>query len=100
MDIAISQTKDNKLLNRSEIEGHISFDGATPSTAAITKALADHFKTAENLVVVKHVYNLFGQKKAEIEVSIYKDRPAFELVEIIKKKPKKKAEAKAEAPKK
>ena len=98
MEIIVTKKNENKLLNRTEIDGQISYDGATPSNAAITKALSDHFKIAENLVVVKHVYTIFGQTKAEIQAYLYKDRPTLEMVEFIKKKPKKNAEAKAETP--
>ena len=98
MDITVKTKTENKLLNRTEIEGTLSYNGPTPSNATITKELATHFKTEENLVLIKHIYTIFGQTKAEIQAYLYKDRPTLEKVEFIKKKPKKKAEAAAEAP--
>ncbi len=99
MELSVTKQSENKLLNRTEIDAQISYDGATPSNATILKFLADHFKTDEKLVTLKHIYTIFGQTRAEIAAYLYKDRQTLEMVEFIKKKPKKKAEAAAETKK-
>ena len=98
MELSIKTQKENKLLNRSEIEAQISYQNATPSMAEVKKAIASHSKSDESNVVVKYIKGGFGHTSAHVSAFVYADKKAFDMSELIKKKPKKKAEAGADAP--
>ena len=98
MELTVKKQKENKLLNRSEIEAEISYQNATPSIAEVRKAIASHSKADENNVVVKYIKGGFGKTQAFVSAFVYTDKKAFDTSESIKKKPKKKVEAGAEAP--
>ncbi len=90
------------LLGRTEITEEITID-KTPSNEDILKSLAKSEKVDESLIVIKKIDQKYGKNKFEVSANIYKDKESLELFEKIKKKAKKKTEAKpgetTEAPK-
>lgn len=81
------------------VKAIVEFDKATPSYAEVTPLLASNLKVDEKLVAVRHIYNLFGAKKAQIMAYIYSDEAKKQFIEP-KVKEKVKKEAKAKVPKK
>ena len=100
MNITINTTNENQLLERSEIEGMVLFEGATPSTADVATALAAQLKKDLDVVVVKHLRTIFGRREAKVEAVVYHSPAAKKRFEVITAHMiKKAAEAqKAEAP--
>ena len=92
VQLSITQKKDEPLLSRTMLKATIEFEKSTPSYTEITSLLAANLKADEKLVSIRHVYNLFGEKKAEIEAYVYKDEAKKQLIEP-KKKEKKTAAA-------
>ncbi|RMD57866.1 hypothetical protein D6825_02700 [Candidatus Woesearchaeota archaeon] len=91
MKLEITQEKENKLLDRTEVEGVLKFEGATPSNDTLAEALAKKYNCAKDAVCVKHIYGKFGKTLANFEANVYKSKEALEKVEA---QPKKKEEAK------
>ena len=92
VQLSITQKKDEPLLSRTMIKATIEFEKSTPSYTEITSLLAANLKADEKLVAIRHVYNSFGDRKAEIEAYVYKDEAKKQLIEP-KKKEKKTAAA-------
>jgi len=98
MDITIVQEKKAPLLQRKELVAHIPHPGgATPKQADIQKAIAQHYKVDEQLVLVEHIVDGYGSTKAEVTASVYDTLDAYKKFGMIAKKPKKKEEEKPAA---
>ncbi len=95
MNLAISEQKENSLLQRTEVKGIITFDGATPSAHDVTEALAKSFTDDVLLVVVKKIHTIFGQQKAAVTAVVYDSADARKRGEVMTKHLRKKAEEEA-----
>ena len=97
MDIKITAKRENKLLERAELEGEIGFTGATPSYEQLKKELSTHLKTDEATIAIKHVYTDFGNQKATFTANVYSTTDKLKAVEPkIKEKKAKEGENKEE----
>ena len=92
MDLTLTEKNENPLLGRTEVEGLVKFEGATPSNAQITEALAKHFKTDAGNVVPRHVYTKYSKHEAFIEGVVYSTSEARKKSERITPQQKKKLE--------
>lgn len=71
VELTIKEEKENKLLDRKEVVAIASTGTTTPSYAAVTKALSEKFKKAEDHIVVDHIYQKYGKQEAEVIAKIY-----------------------------
>lgn len=78
------------------LKASIEFEKATPSYQEVTSVLASSLKTDEKLIVIRHIYNSFGAKKAEVIAYAYSDENKKSFIEpkIKEKTEKKPKEAK------
>jgi len=97
VQLTITKKKEEPLLSRTEITASLEFEKATPPYAEVNALLAEHLKADEKLIVIRHVYNLFGAKKAEVTAYVYSDEAKKLFMEP---KLKVKKEKKAKEPKK
>lgn len=81
MEINIDNQMENVLLSRKEITGMLVFDKQTPSKKDVVSALAKKLGVDESLVVVKGVYNIFGNHQAQFIAHIYPSRDVLESIE-------------------
>ena len=88
MQLNITQKKEEPLLSRIMLKATIEFDKSTPSYSEISSLLAGNLKSDEKLISIRHVYNSFGAKKADIEAYVYSDEAKKELIEPKKKEAK------------
>jgi len=97
MDITITNTKENPLLNRKEITADMSFTGKTPSYPEVITALAAKLGVGKEVIAVQHVYTSFGATKAKIMTHVYKTAEDLKAIEpkVKEKKTAPTAEAKA-----
>ncbi len=86
------QEKENKLFNRKELVYETSFSGTTPKKEEIKKSISEISKSSEDLIVIDKIHQVYGAKTARINAKIYKTPEELKKVEVINKKPKKKAE--------
>ncbi len=102
MKLSLQNKHENQLLERTEVQARVEFEGATPSTAEVAAALASEMKQEAELVVVKHVHNLFGKKEAKVQALVYHNTGAKKKFEVttahLIKKAAEAQKANAEAP--
>ncbi len=97
MEITISAKNNNGLLGRAELNGTISFTGATPAYPQIKQALATQLKVKEDVVALKQVLTEFGATRAKFFAHVYETAEQLQKIEPkVKAKKDKKAEAPAE----
>ena len=96
MQLKILSEKKEPLLSRTMLTASLEYEKSTPSYQEVTSLIASQLKTEEKLIAVRHVYNIFGHKKAEVIAYIYSDENKKQFIEpkIKEKKDKKAKEAK------
>ncbi len=62
---------ENKLMGRRELECFVENDSATLTRMQIKSAIAKKLKIDENLIIVKHISNTFGDSNIKIEARVY-----------------------------
>ncbi len=92
MKVTFTEKKDNTLLGRTEVAGVVAFEGATPSNAQVTEALAAHFKTDAGNVVLRHVHTRYSKHEAGFDAAVYNSAEARKKMERITPQQKKKLE--------
>ena len=85
--------KEEPLLSRTLINAVVDFENATPSYPEITSLIATSLKSDEKLIAVRHIYSLFGSRKAKVIAYAYNDEKRKQFIEP-KLKEKKAKEAK------
>ncbi|HLC88899.1 MAG TPA: hypothetical protein VJG49_02590 [Candidatus Nanoarchaeia archaeon] len=95
MKVEITSKHQNKLLNRTEVKGRLTFDQATPTNAQLTEALAKELKKDAALVIIKSIYTEYGKRSAEFFGLVYDSLEAKTKIERQKRSSKKKAEGQA-----
>lgn len=98
MQLNITNKTNEPLLSRTMIKAYLEFDKATPTYQEVASALASNLKTDEKLIAIRHVYNSFGARKAEVIAYVYSDEQKKNFIEpkVKEKKEKKAKEAKKE----
>jgi small subunit ribosomal protein S24e len=81
MEIEILKQKKLPLLSRERVTGFAHFEGATPSRLKIRQALAKKINKKEDGVVVRHLYQRFGENKAKIIAHVYNDTAMMQQLE-------------------
>ncbi len=94
MQVNIVQKKEEPLLSRTMLKADIEFEKSTPSYAEVTSVLATALKSDEKLIAIKHIYNSFGSRKAQVIAYLYLDENKKQFIEPkIKEGKKEKAKA-------
>ena len=91
MELKIESKLEDPLLQRTRLEGSMTYDKATPSIAEVTKEISGQLKKEENTIKIRNIYNTFGTKHANIIAYAYKDEKTKLEVEQQPKKPKDKS---------
>ncbi len=96
MQLTIKHEKKEPLFHRKELTVEISHPGAmTPKNADVKKALADHYKIGEDIILVHNVQDSYGTTTCTVHASVYDTADAYKKFAVIAKKPKKKEDAAA-----
>ena len=85
MELEINKKILNPLLSRMEVEGTI-FSENTPSYEDAKKELADNLGVSPDLIVIKNIYQKYGQFKSSIIAFIYQSKEAMQKFEKTKEK--------------
>ena len=98
MQLNVTSKREEPLLSRTMVKAALEFEKATPSYAELIPLLASNLKADEKLIAIRHIYNLFGAKKAEVIAYVYSDEAKKQLIEpkVKEKKEKKTKGAKKE----
>ena len=99
MELTIQKKEDKPLLQAQDIYAELTFENTTPSRKELAKLIADKIKSKPEHVMVRKIQGVFGDKKATVLATIYKDAALLQKVENgpIQKRHKSKEEIKAEA---
>jgi ribosomal protein S24E len=90
----VTSRTEEPLLARAMVKATLEFEKSTPSYAEVTASLAASLKSDEKLVAIRHIYNSFGAKKADVIAYLYNDEAKKQLIEPkLKVKKEKKAKA-------
>jgi len=93
VNIEIKDKKENKLIGRLEIQGRLTFTGATPSNNVVKAKLAADLNKDQELVIIKSIYSRYSHQEADFLVFIYDSKEAMDKTEVMTKHLRKKAEA-------
>ncbi|MBI2541746.1 hypothetical protein HYV80_03495 [Candidatus Woesearchaeota archaeon] len=94
MQLSVTTKKEEPLLSRTMVKATLEFEKSTPSYPEAISLLATSLKSDEKLIAIRHIYNSFGAKKAEITAYVYSDEAKKQLIEPkLKVKKEKKAKA-------
>ena len=77
----ILKERDMNLLSRKRVAIMLDNQEGTPSRLSLLKEVAKHFKTKEDLIVIKHVYPQFGKHQTKLIVHIYDDMNKMKMFE-------------------
>ena len=94
VQLNVTAKKEEPMLSRTMIKAELEFDKSTPSYAEVTSLVASSLKADEKLIAIRHIYNSFGARKAEVTAYVYSDEAKKHLIEP-KVKDKKAKEANA-----
>ena len=101
--MTITHKKENVLLSRTEVEGNVQFENATPSNNDIIGIVAKECKCEPAQIVINHIYTKFGQHTAQYSASVYSStdarKKAVKLTSYQKKKMEEAAKKEAETQK-
>jgi ribosomal protein S24E len=81
MQINILEQKEEPLLSRTKVSAIVEYEKATPSYSELTPIIASKLKKDEKLVSIRHIYTLFGKKKAKLTAYIYVDEGKKQFIE-------------------
>lgn len=79
----ITSKKENLLLDRTEVQGTIEFEGATPSKVQVTEDIATQMHLDPATVSVQHIYTLFGHHQATFTAMVYTSVQARKKIEVL-----------------
>lgn len=79
MKIQILKEKENKLLNRKEINFKVAYDAATPRIGEVRKELIAQLHSKESLTIIDSIKGGFGSKSAKGYAKVYKDEESLKI---------------------
>ena len=99
MELNIQKKEDKPLLQAQDIYAELTFENATPSRKDLAQLIADKTKSKPEQVMVRKIQGVFGDKRATVTATVYKDATLLQKVENgpIQKRHKSKEEIKAAA---
>jgi len=74
MNVNILSTTENKMLDRTEVDAEVAFDGPTPKRAELKQAVGAKIGANPELMVLREVSTTFGRKSARITAHIYPNK--------------------------
>jgi len=96
MHLELDKQVEAPLLSRKRVTFMADYEGKTPSRMDFVREISKNLKANEKCVVIRHIYQRFGSRKAKIIVHVYKneeDKKAIEEPALLKKhEPKKRAQ--------
>jgi ribosomal protein S24E len=81
MDFKVTGKKENALLERTEVNAEISFDGATPSTKEMREMAVQKLGCNPDLMVISSAAPRFGETKMSLILNVYKAPEQLKRVE-------------------
>lgn len=81
MEITIKSDKQNKILNRRELDFVVKYEGPTPSRTDVRKKLCALLNTEINLTLIQSMHSEYGVSEASGYAKIYDSEERMKTVE-------------------
>jgi ribosomal protein S24E len=81
MEIEVTKQNDAPLLSRKRVTAFVDFAATTPSRLELKFALGTQLKVNPDLVIIKHVYQRFGARRAKLIAHVYDKKELLEKLE-------------------
>ncbi len=81
MEVIINSEKNNKLLNRRELDFTVKYEGPTPSRNDVRNKLAAKLNVKLDLVIIQKMESRFGIQEATGYAKIYEDEARMKEIE-------------------
>ena len=81
MNFEIKEKKENSLLERTEVDAIVSFDGPTPSIQQMRDIVVQKLGCNPDLTVIRKVESSFGMQQVSVRVHIYKSPEKMKTIE-------------------
>lgn len=81
MEFELVDKKENSLLERTEINAVVSFDGATPQTQQVRETIVQKLGCNPDLTVIRKTEPKYGETKIGVKIYIYKTPEKMKTVE-------------------
>ncbi|MFA4855753.1 MAG: hypothetical protein WC634_04170 [archaeon] len=82
MELGITGKKENRSMQRQEVELEAKDAKITPSRKELRPKIAAMLGAKENLTVIKSIGHSFGERAATIRVNVYENEAAMKKVEL------------------
>ncbi|MCP4647129.1 MAG: hypothetical protein GY852_05235, partial [bacterium] len=81
MDFEIKEKEENNLLERTEVDAIVSFDGPTPSLQQMRDLVVQKLGCNPDLMVIRKVEPGFGVQRVSVRAHIYKSPEKMKTIE-------------------
>ena len=81
MSVEVKKQTKVPLLHRERVTGDVYFEEVTHSRLDVKKEIEKKTNTAENTVVVRHIYGKYGMRKAKVIAHVYQDEASMKRFE-------------------
>ena len=81
MKLNITEKNKNVFFKRDEVTGVIGFDKHIPSRKELRETLASSLQTTPELVSIRKIDNVFGDRKSLFSAFVYADKKSLEQIE-------------------
>jgi small subunit ribosomal protein S24e len=81
--------KEEKLLQRKEVNFRVDFEKVTPTKEELKKQISEHLKLDPELVKIEKADQKFGERSANVSALIYDNKEIMKKIEVRNKKAKK-----------
>ncbi len=81
MNFEIKEKKENSLLERTEVDAIVSFDGPTPSIQQMRDIVVQKLGCNPDLMVIRKVESSFGMQQVSVRAHIYKSPEKMKTIE-------------------
>jgi len=81
MEINIVEKKENPLLRRTELIADVGYEAKAPTRQVMRDEISKKLKVSPEVVVIRHIYPFFGDKKIEVVVHIYEKKEDVDKIE-------------------
>ena len=81
MEIEVTKQNDTPLLSRKRVTAFVNFAATTPSRLELKFALGTQLKVNPDLVIIKHIYQRFGARRAKLIAHVYDKKELLEKLE-------------------
>ncbi len=81
MELTIGEQQKQQAFNRTILTAHITVAETTPTRQEVADLIAKKLSVQRELVLVTHIYQRYGEPKADVSAVIYSDVETMKRIE-------------------